>query len=109
MPAAGGVSHAGPGDHNSLAGSYEKVTGVRAGQTVLRLSGPWTPAVHSLLPHLHAVGFSGAPKPLGIDAVSTSGRTKMPGLGNAIFYTIHLLAVAPGGSVTGSARTNAAI
>jgi phosphotransferase family enzyme len=40
---------------------------VRVGDTVRRPAGPWTPAVHALLDHLHAVGFRGAPRPLGID------------------------------------------
>ncbi|NUR91634.1 MAG: phosphotransferase [Nonomuraea sp.] len=40
---------------------------VRVGDTVRRPAGPWTPAVHALLAHLHGVGFRGAPKPLGID------------------------------------------
>src|SRR5262249_49783642 len=35
--------------------------------TVRRPAGPWTPAVHALLTHLHAAGFHGAPRPLGID------------------------------------------
>ena len=40
---------------------------VRVGDTVRRTAGPWTPAVHALLEHLHTVGFRGAPRPLGID------------------------------------------
>lgn len=40
---------------------------VRVGDTVRRPAGPWTPAVHALLTHLHDVGFRGAPRPLGID------------------------------------------
>jgi len=40
---------------------------VRAGDTVRRPAGPWTPAVHALLTHLHDAGFRGAPRPLGID------------------------------------------
>src|ERR1039457_48578 len=40
---------------------------VRVGDTVRRPAGPWTPAVHALLSHLHAAGFRGAPRPLGID------------------------------------------
>jgi Phosphotransferase enzyme family len=40
---------------------------VRIGDTVRRPAGPWTPAVHALLDHLHAAGFQGAPRPLGID------------------------------------------
>ena len=40
---------------------------VRAGDTVLRLTGPWTPAVHALLAHLAGKRFTGAPRPLGLD------------------------------------------
>jgi hypothetical protein len=40
---------------------------VRAGDTVRRLTGHWTPAVHSLLAHLERVGFGDAPTVLGID------------------------------------------
>ncbi|MEV1000317.1 aminoglycoside phosphotransferase family protein [Nonomuraea sp. NPDC050202] len=40
---------------------------VRAGDTVRRPSGPWTPAVHALLRHLAARGFTGAPRSHGID------------------------------------------
>lgn len=40
---------------------------VRVGDTVRRPAGPWTPAVHALLDHLNAVGFAGAPRPLGLD------------------------------------------
>ncbi|GAB3999944.1 hypothetical protein GCM10029992_30210 [Glycomyces albus] len=42
-------------------------TVVRLGDTVRRNTGPWTPAVHALLRHLHTAGFTGAPRPLGID------------------------------------------
>jgi Ser/Thr protein kinase RdoA (MazF antagonist) len=40
---------------------------VRVGDTVRRLTGPWTPAVHALLAHLAGKGFTGAPRPLGFD------------------------------------------
>ncbi len=43
------------------------VGGVRIGDTVHRPANPWTPAVHGLLRHLDAVGFSGAPRVLGFD------------------------------------------
>jgi phosphotransferase family enzyme len=41
---------------------------VKVGDTVRRASGPWTPAVHALLAHLRGVGFTGCPRPLGIDS-----------------------------------------
>jgi Ser/Thr protein kinase RdoA (MazF antagonist) len=52
---------------------------VRVGDTVRRPAGPWTPAVHALLTHLHEVGFGGAPRPLGIDDRGREVLTFMPG------------------------------
>jgi hypothetical protein len=40
---------------------------VRAGDTVRRAAGPWTPAVHALLAHLADKAFASAPRPLGFD------------------------------------------
>lgn len=40
---------------------------VRVGDTVRRPPYPWTAAVHELLAHLNAVGFTAAPRPLGWD------------------------------------------
>jgi hypothetical protein len=40
---------------------------VHRGATVVRPGGPWTPAVHSVLRHLQAVGFTGAPRVIGYD------------------------------------------
>ncbi|WP_235834386.1 phosphotransferase enzyme family protein [Actinomadura logoneensis] len=40
---------------------------VRAGETVRRVMGAHSPAVHGLLRHLEAVGFDGAPRMLGVD------------------------------------------
>jgi hypothetical protein len=37
----------------------------RRGDTVIRDTGPWTPAVHSLLRHLEDVGFAAAPRLVG--------------------------------------------
>jgi hypothetical protein len=53
---------------------------VRVGDTVRRPAGPWTPAVHALLGHLHAVGFDGAPRPLGIDERGREVLTFVPGV-----------------------------
>lgn len=39
----------------------------RAGDTVRRATGAWTPAVHQLLKHLEAHGFEAAPRVLGVD------------------------------------------
>ena len=52
---------------------------VRVGDTVRRPAGPWTPAVHALLSHLHDVGFHGAPRPLGIDELGREVLTFIPG------------------------------
>lgn len=52
---------------------------VRVGETVRRPAGPWTPAVHALLAHLHATGFRGAPLPLGIDEHGREVLTFIPG------------------------------
>jgi hypothetical protein len=40
---------------------------VRVGQTVRRVPGAWTPAVHALLKHLDAYRFDAAPRALGFD------------------------------------------
>ena len=50
-----------------LTGGNVSAGVVRAGDTVRRPAGPWTPAVHALLDHLWSAGFRGAPRPLGID------------------------------------------
>ncbi|MFI9240355.1 phosphotransferase enzyme family protein [Streptomyces sp. NPDC053079] len=52
---------------------------VRVGDTVRRPAGPWTPAVHALLTHLHGTGFRAAPRPLGIDDQGREVLTFMPG------------------------------
>ena len=52
---------------------------VRVGDTVRRTAGPWTPAVHALLTHLHDVGFHGAPRPLGLDAQGREVLSWVPG------------------------------
>jgi hypothetical protein len=41
---------------------------VRIGNTVHRMTGPWSVAVHDLLHYLESRGFSGAPRFLGLDA-----------------------------------------
>jgi aminoglycoside phosphotransferase (APT) family kinase protein len=46
-------------------GSHSGV--VRVGQTVRRVSRPWSSAVHDLLAHLDHEGFAGAPRALGYD------------------------------------------
>ena len=52
---------------------------VRVGQTVRRVAGLQTPAVHALLRHLEAVGFTGAPRALGIDSAGREILTYLEG------------------------------
>ncbi len=53
-------------DEQRLTGGNAGGAG-RAGNTVLRPAGPWTPAVHSLLTYLEVAQFPGVPKALGVD------------------------------------------
>jgi len=62
-----------------LAGGNMSSGVVRLGDTVRRPAGPWTPAVHALLTHLHEAGFRGAPRPLGIDDHGREILTFVPG------------------------------
>ncbi len=66
-------------DEEPLSGGNVSTGVVRVGDTVRRPIGPWTPAVHALLTHLHEVGFSAAPRPLGIDDQEREVLTFMPG------------------------------
>jgi len=52
---------------------------VRVGWTVRRPTGPWTPAVHSLLEHLRAAGVSALPRPLGLDVRGREVLSLLPG------------------------------
>ena len=52
---------------------------VRVGDTVRRITGRWTPAVHALLRHLDAVGFNAAPRVLGIDDRGREVLSFIPG------------------------------
>jgi hypothetical protein len=52
---------------------------VRVGDTVRRAAGPWTPSVHSLLQHLDHVGFTQAPKALGVDDQGREMLSFLPG------------------------------
>jgi Phosphotransferase enzyme family len=51
---------------------------VLVGSTVRRLTGPWTPAVHELLRHLHG-RITGIPKVLGFDDQGREILTYLPG------------------------------
>ena len=61
-----------------LAGGSMTAGVVRVGDTVRRPVGRWTPAVHSLLRHLEAVGFAGAPRVLGFDEQGREVLTYLP-------------------------------
>ena len=54
-------------DGSTARGSVTTVQ--RVGDTIRRPIGRWTPVVHALLHHLKAVGFTGAPRVLGVDAL----------------------------------------
>lgn len=53
----------------------------RIGDVVHRQTGPWAPAVHALLRHLEAEGFSGAPRVIGsgFDAAGRETLSYLPG------------------------------
>ncbi|WP_205826253.1 phosphotransferase [Microbispora catharanthi] len=52
---------------------------VRVGDTVRRVPGPWTPAVHALLRHLEDVGFDRAPRARGFDDQGREVLSYLPG------------------------------
>jgi len=54
---------------------------VRVGDTVRRPAGPWTPAVHALLGHLHAAGLDGVPAVHGLDEQGREILAFIPGRG----------------------------
>jgi hypothetical protein len=72
-----------PGEMTSaeepLGGGNMTAGVVRVGDTVRRPAGPHTPAVHALLSHLHAAGFEGAPRALGIDEQGREVLEFIPG------------------------------
>ncbi|GAA0915019.1 phosphotransferase [Nonomuraea longicatena] len=52
---------------------------VRVGDTVRKPMSPSAPAVHSLLRHLEAAGFAGAPRVLGVDEFGREITSYVPG------------------------------
>ena len=63
---------------------------VRVGDTVRRPARWWTPAVQTLLQHLHGVGFPYSPRPGGIDSQGREVVSYIPGESGAIgWYRIH--------------------
>lgn len=61
----------------AMAGGVNTV--LRIGDRVHRPAGEWTPAVHALLDHLAAKGFSGAPRVHGFDAEGREVLDFVPG------------------------------
>lgn len=61
-----------------LAGGHD-ARPVRVGSTVRRPMKPWARTIHALLTHLENVGFSGAPRVLGIDDCGREILTYIPG------------------------------
>ncbi|MFG3258699.1 phosphotransferase [Streptomyces sp. NPDC048172] len=55
------------------------VGAVRIGDTVHRPVQPWTPTVHAVLRHLESVGFTGAPRVLGLDGEGREILTYLAG------------------------------
>ena len=62
-----------------LSGGEDTPGVVRVGDTVRRPLGPNAAFVHALLRHLEAVGFSGAPRLLGVDGQGREVLTYVPG------------------------------
>jgi Phosphotransferase enzyme family len=56
----------GPAARQLPGGTVTRVT--RRGDVVQRTTGPWSPAVHTLLRHLERAGFDRAPRLVGVDA-----------------------------------------
>jgi hypothetical protein len=61
---------------------------IRVANTVRRPTGPWTPAVHALLAHLHSAGLDAIPEVLGIDDEGREVLTYIPGeaIGDAVSW-----------------------
>ena len=82
-----------------VGGNVNRV--VRIGDTVRKPAGPWTPAVHRLLAHLHEVGFTAAPRPLGIDEKGREVLTFIPG---EVVWPAQFDLLNPPGRLAGIAR-----
>jgi hypothetical protein len=88
-------------DEELLTGGNTHAAVVRAGDTVRRPTGPWTPGVHALLRHLEERGFDGAPRVLGIDEQGREVLTFVPG---DVVYPDHLDLVASDDALAAIAR-----
>ncbi len=69
-----------PEAEHALAGGNVTADVVRVGGTVRKSAGSWTPAVESLLAHLEATGFTGAPRTLGSDERGRHVLEYVPGV-----------------------------
>jgi len=69
-----------PDAEHALAGGNVAAEVVRVGNTVRKPAGNWTPAVESLLAHLGASGFPGAPRTLGRDERGRHVLEYVPGI-----------------------------
>jgi hypothetical protein len=58
-------------------GAINSVT--RRGDVVYRSGGPWVPAIHAVLDHLHRQGFAYAPRALGVDEQGREMISFLPG------------------------------
>lgn len=63
-----------------LAGGHDSGQVTRIGCAVHRPVRPWTPSVHAVLRHLESVGFTGAPRVIGIDTDGREVLTYIDGL-----------------------------
>jgi hypothetical protein len=52
----------------------------RAGATVRRTAGPWTPTIHRLLSHIRRHGITWVPQPMGIDERGRETLSFLPGV-----------------------------
>lgn len=66
-----------PAEELLAGGNMQPV--VRIGDTVRRVAGPWTPAVHALLQQYEAAGISETPRALGLDARGREVLSFIPG------------------------------
>lgn len=66
-------------EEEPLAGGHDSGPVHRVGDTIRRSARPWTSSVHALLRHLEAVGYSGAPRVLGLDDRGREVLTYIPG------------------------------
>ncbi len=65
--------------HEELLPGGNSTRVIRAGETVRRPTGPWTPAVHELLTVLRAAGIDEVPEPLGVDDAGREVLSFLPG------------------------------